>query len=130
MTSSARGLFEIDKLTVMTMITLKIMVDEGLLEKIYVDVLMRGRMAEEVANRGEELAKWLNETAWARLKAVEEDLMTVDPLYENMTEKVTADADDWEEWYNNPDAETAPMPGDYKAMDPIQKIVLLRVPPF
>ena len=121
------GLFEKDKLTVMTLITLRIMVDEGLLDKVYVDVLVRGRMADEVSNRGEDLAKWLNETAWARLKGVEEDLAGVDSIFENMSEKVTADADDWEEWYNTPDPEQRDMPGDYKGLNEIQKILLLRV---
>jgi dynein heavy chain len=121
------GLFEKDKLTVMTMLTLKIMVDDGILDKVYVDVLMRGRLADEVANRGEDLAKWLNEVAWARLKGVEEDLMAVDSVFENMSEKVTADAEEWEEWYNQPNPESKDMPGDYKALNEIQKILLLRV---
>ena len=90
------------------------------------EVLMRGRLAEEVSNRGEELAKWLNETAWARLKAVEEDLSAVDTVFENMSEKITADADDWEDGIvlliENKD-----MPNDYKALTGIPKILLLRV---
>ena len=65
------GLFEIDKMTVMSLVTLKIMVDEGELDRVYMDVIMRGRVADEVANRGEELSKWLTETAFARLKVCE-----------------------------------------------------------
>lgn len=52
------GLFEKDKLTIVTLITLSIMMDEGQLEKEIVDVLVRGRVAEEVAPRGQELSVW------------------------------------------------------------------------
>jgi len=121
------GLFEKDKLTVLTLMTMRIMVDEGLLDKKYVDVIMRGRMAEEVANRGEDLSKWLTESAWARLKAIEEDLASMDPLFENLSEKVTADADEWEEWYNDPNPEIRPMPGDARALTDVPRLLLMRV---
>ncbi len=121
------GLFDVDKLTVMALICLRILVDEGLLERIYVDVIMRGRAAEEVANRGEDLAKWLSEPAWARLKAVEEDLAAVNQTFENLSEKVTADADEWEEWYNDPHPENKPMPGDFRQLEDLPRLLLLRV---
>jgi dynein heavy chain len=82
------GLFERDKLTVATLVTLRIMVDEGILPKIYMDVILRGRMAEECAPRGQELSKWLTENAWIKLKAIEEDLVTFDNAFENMSEKI------------------------------------------
>ena len=47
------GLFEKDKLTVVTLVTLNIMCDEGLLQREYVDIITRGRVAEEVAPRGQ-----------------------------------------------------------------------------
>jgi hypothetical protein len=75
---------------------------------------MRGRLADDVAPRGEDLTKWLSEAAWARLKAIEEDLGATDSVFENLTEKVAADADDWEEWYNLPNPENAAMPGDFR----------------
>jgi len=121
------GLFETDKLTVASLVTFKIMVDEGQLNKQYFDVLMRTRSAEEVAPRGEELSKWLTETAWARLKAIEEDLAPSDPRYENLTEKIATDAEDWEEWYNQANPESELMPGDFKELDDVSRILLMRV---
>jgi hypothetical protein len=53
------GLFEKDKLTVVTLVTLNIMCDEGLLQREYVDIITRGRVAEEVAPRGQELSVWV-----------------------------------------------------------------------
>ena len=46
------GLFEKDKLTVVTLVTLRIMIDEGLLNKVHLDCIMRGRAADEVTERG------------------------------------------------------------------------------
>eukprot|EP00595_Chromulina_sp_UTEXLB2642_P001983 CAMPEP_0196768278 /NCGR_PEP_ID=MMETSP1095-20130614/42547_1 /TAXON_ID=96789 ORGANISM="Chromulina nebulosa, Strain UTEXLB2642" /NCGR_SAMPLE_ID=MMETSP1095 /ASSEMBLY_ACC=CAM_ASM_000446 /LENGTH=829 /DNA_ID=CAMNT_0042137617 /DNA_START=2113 /DNA_END=4603 /DNA_ORIENTATION=- len=108
------GLFENHKLIVATMIALRIQVDEGYLDQVYVQALLRGRYADEVAPRGEELSKWLSESAWARIKAVEEDLSLLDSRFENFTERMASDAEDWEEWYNTRNPENEPMPGDLK----------------
>jgi len=121
------GLFETDKLTVMTMMTLKIMVDEGLLIREYVDVITRGRIAEEVAPRGLELSAWLTEVAWARLKAIEEDLGPVNSVFADLTERTAADAEDWEEWYNRSDPEMFPMPGDCAKLEDVPRLIVMRV---
>jgi dynein heavy chain len=121
------GLFERDKLTVVTLMTLKIMIDEGFLKQIYLDAIMRGRIAEEVAPLGEDLAKWLSESSWSRLKAIEEDLASQDPAFENLTEKVAADTDDWEEWYNHSNPETKAMPGDFQHLTDLPRLLLMRV---
>eukprot|EP00981_Chlorochromonas_danica_P012313 scaffold4815_cov184-Ochromonas_danica.AAC.1 len=121
------GLFERDKLTVLTMMTMQIMVDEGLLEREFLQVLMRGRIADEVAPRGQELAAWLTESAWARLKAIEEDLGPQHSQFADLTERVAADAEDWEEWYNRPDAENHPMPTDCAYLEDVPRLILLRV---
>jgi dynein heavy chain len=121
------GLFERDKLTVATLVCLRVMVDEGLLSKVYVDVMTRARLADEAGNMGHDLTRWLSESSWARLKAMEEDLGTVDPRFEGIAEKVALDADDFEEWYNKPDPENAKLPGDYEQMDDFPRLLLLRV---
>ena len=122
-----QGLFEKDKLTVATLFTWRIMVDEGMLSKGYVDTLVRGRQSEEVSNRGQDLSRWLTEVAWARLKAVEEDLASTNPLFENLSEKIAADCDEWEEWYDKPESEMFPMPNDFKTLDEFSKLLLLRI---
>lgn len=121
------GLFEKDKLTVVSLMTFSIMVDEGLLSKEGVSVITRGRVAEEVAPRGQELSNWLTETAWGRLKGIEEDLGPNFQPFADLTERVAADAEEWEDWYNRSDAEQFPMPGDYAHLDELQRLILLRV---
>eukprot|EP01038_Epipyxis_sp_PR26KG_P005447 gene5447-7540_t len=121
------GLFEKDKLTVSTMITLSILVDEGNLKSEYVDVISRGRIAEDVAPRGQELSKWLSETAWARLKAIEEDLGPNDSQFMDLTERVANDAEEWEDWYNKTDPENFPMPGDAANLSDMSRLIVMRV---
>jgi dynein heavy chain, axonemal len=106
---------------------MRIMIDEGLLDKAYLDVMMRARSAEDVPPRGSDLSRWLSEVSWSRLKALEEDLGPLDAVFNDITQKITQDADDWEEWYNHSDPEVKPMPGDYKDISPIARLVLLRV---
>jgi dynein heavy chain len=121
------GLFENDKLTVMTLMTLKIMVDEGQLAREYVDVISRGRIAEEVAPRGVELSAWLSESAWARLKAIEEDLGPTNPVFAELTERIATDAEDWEDWYNRSNPEAHPMPGEYAHLEDVPRLIVMRV---
>lgn len=68
------GLFEADKLTIASLITFRILHEEGVLNQLYLDVLFKGRVAEETPNRGEELSKWMSSVMWGRLKALEEDI--------------------------------------------------------
>lgn len=122
------GLFERDKLTVATLITLRVKVENGSLDKVYVDAITRGRIAEEVPSMSADVSKWLSEASWARAKALGEDLGSSDPLFEGILEKIAGDAEDWEEWYNNSDPETRPMPGDFKELGrDIKRLLILRV---
>lgn len=121
------GLFEKDKLIVVTLITLRILVDDGLLNKAYVDVILRGRSVEDAAPRGADLGKWLSEPAWLRLKAIEEDLAVINNKFENLTEKIAADSDEWEEWYNTANPEVIAMPGDFRDLAEVPRLLLMRV---
>jgi dynein heavy chain len=103
------------------------MVDEGQLEKEYVDIISRGRVAEEVAPRGQELSVWLSEMAWSKLKAIEEDLGPINQLFSNLTEAVAADAEEWEDWYNKSDPENYPMPGEFSNLPEMPRLMLMRV---
>jgi dynein heavy chain len=61
------------------------------------------------------------------LKAIEEDLGPQHSQFADLTERVAADAEDWEEWYNRPDAEQHPMPTDCAYLDDVPRLILLRV---
>ena len=121
------SLFDKDKLTVATMFTFKSMVEEGELEQLYVDVITRGREAEDVPSPGDEVYKWCSEAAWARVKAIEEDLERSETIYEGITEKIATDVELWEEWYNSPNPEMLDLPNEFRVLAPVPKLMLLRV---
>eukprot|EP01033_Poteriospumella_lacustris_P003465 gene3469-2562_t len=121
------GLFEKDKLTVSTLVTFATMVDEGQLNREFVAVFSRGRSADEVAPRGPELSSWLSEIAWSRLKGLEEDLGNNYPIFHDLTERLAADAEDWEEWFNRVDPEEHDFPGDFMLLRGMERLLLLRI---
>ena len=74
-----------------------------------------------------ELSVWLSEIAWAKLKALEEDMGPIHPLFSDLTERVTADAEEWEDWYNKSDPENYPMPGEYNSLAEMPRLMLMRI---
>jgi dynein heavy chain len=70
----------------------------------------------------------LSETSWARLKAIEEDLgQAPNSPFAELTERVAADAEEWEDWYNKSDPEVFPMPGECGTLTDIPRLILMRV---
>lgn len=122
------GLFERDKLTVASLITMRILMEDGTLDRQFFDVICRCRPAEDVPAMSEELSKWMSEGTWARLKALEEELGQVDSIFSEILEKIQVDGEEWEDWYNHSDPENHPMPGDFRELEnDIRRLLLLRV---
>ena len=69
-----RGLFEKDKLTVATMLTFQIQQAEGAVNKKLVDAMVANAGAAEPVPMTEEIAAFLPENLWNKLKGLEEAL--------------------------------------------------------
>ena len=65
-----RGVFEMDKLTVATLLTLRIAVNDGQLTQEEVDYLVEGKLSADPGNMGP-LFEWLPSAIWPRIKALE-----------------------------------------------------------
>mmetsp|Transcript_13327 Transcript_13327/g.19913 ORF Transcript_13327/g.19913 Transcript_13327/m.19913 type:complete len:1361 (+) Transcript_13327:1-4083(+) len=116
-----RGLFEKDKLTVGTMLTLSIAVSEGILSADEVQYLYLGKVAPDPGNMGP-LHEWMPEAIWPKVKALE-GLKRFVGLGDNMH----SDSDDWQAWFDGATPETARLPGDYqKLCTPFDRLILLR----
>jgi dynein heavy chain len=116
-----RGLFEVDKLTVATLLTLKIGVNDGLLNPEEIEYLTLGKQASDPGNMGP-LHEWLPETLWPKLKALE-GLKRFSGLGDNMQ----SDTDEWAAWFENEKSEEAKLPGDYqKQLSTFDRLILLR----
>ncbi|KAJ8613144.1 hypothetical protein CTAYLR_004792 [Chrysophaeum taylorii] len=116
-----RGLFEKDKLTVATMVTLSIAVSTEALSFDDVQYLYLGKVVPDPGNMGP-LHEWMPEAIWPRVKALE-GLKRFQGLGDNMH----SDSDEWQAWFDNPIPETAKLPGDYqKQCTPFDRLILLR----
>jgi len=116
-----RGLFEMDKLTVATLLTIRIAVNDEKLTQEEVDYLVMGKMSPDPGNMGP-LHEWMSETIWPRVKALE-GLKRFQGLGDNMQ----SDSDDWMKFFDSEMPEDSKLPGDYqKSLGPFDRLILLR----
>jgi dynein heavy chain len=116
-----RGLFEVDKLTVATLVTLRILVNDEKLTEEEVEYLVSGKISADPGNMGP-LHEWLQETSWPKVKALE-GLKKFSGLGDNMQ----SDSDDWLKWFDAERPEVTKIPGEYqKSLSPFERLILLR----
>jgi len=116
-----RGLFEIDKLTVATLVTLKILVNDGKMDPDEVNYLVMGKTSVDPGNMGP-LHEWMPESIWPKIKALESM-----PRFKGLGDNMQSDSEDWCAWFDIEKAETAKFPGDYEqVLTPFDKLILLR----
>ena len=118
-----RGLFEVDKLTVATLLTLKILVNEGKLESTEVDFLINGCNSASVdpGNMGP-LQEWMPESIWRKVKALE-----VMPRFKGIGDSMQSNSDDWGSYFDIEKVEDTEIPGEFKAkLNALDKLMLLR----
>ncbi|CAM9463616.1 unnamed protein product [Sphacelaria rigidula] len=117
-----RGLFERDKLTVATMLTLKILVNDGLLAQEEVDYLVMSKISIDPGNMGP-LGEWLPEAIWPKLKSLERV-----KRFHNIGDAMQSDSDDWQQaWFDDEKADQAKLPGDFeKTLSAFDRLILLR----
>ena len=116
-----RGLFEVDKLTVATLMTLKILVNDKKMASEDADMLVTGKVSSDPGNMGP-LHEWMPEAIWPKVKALE-NMAAFKGLGDNMQ----SDSDDWNVFFDDEKAENAKLPGDYeKGLSAFERLVLLR----
>jgi dynein heavy chain len=116
-----RGLFESDKLTVLTSLGLKILVNDMKLDPHEAQYLLQSKTVADPGNMGP-LKEWLPESLWPKIKALE----GLD-CFAGLGDGMQSDSDDWSAWINAEDAENAKLPGSYeKDLTTFQKLILLR----
>lgn len=115
-----RGLFERDKLTVSTQLTLKILNTTGRLETEDMNFLVDGGISLDAGNMGP-LHDWLPENLWPKVKFLEGL-----KIFNGLGDIMQSDSDDWQEWFDNEHAENAKIPGDLVDISPFHQLILLR----
>ena len=116
-----RGLFETDKLTVATLLTFKVLVNEGKMDPNEIDYLVQSKVSSDPGNMGP-LQEWLPDNIWPKIKALESL-----PRFKGIGDNMQSDSDDWNAWFDIEKAEEAKFPGEYeKNLTAFDKLILLR----
>mmetsp|Transcript_7029 Transcript_7029/g.18100 ORF Transcript_7029/g.18100 Transcript_7029/m.18100 type:complete len:3653 (+) Transcript_7029:117-11075(+) len=116
-----RGLFEKDKLTVATLVTTRILVDNDLLPAEDVSYLFLGKVHPDPGNMGP-LHEWMPEALWPKVKALEGLKQ-----FNGLGDAMHSDSDDWLAWFDGATPEVAKFPGDWqKNLSPFDRLILLR----
>lgn len=115
-----RGLFERNKLTVATMLCLKILLKDGLLNDSEVEYFFISKAHPDAGNAGS-ASEWLPAAIWSKLKALESA-----KAFQGLGDAIQNDPDEWRKWFATEDAERQKIPGDFIKLTPFQRLILLR----
>ena len=115
-----RGLLEKDKLTVATMLALKIALDENRVSKKKLDYLIESPLDVE-AVRPEIIEEYMTEVQWRRAVILD----TLGKPLSTFTENLQDDADQWKKWIEHSNPEDAVIPG-MKNISQFDRLMVLR----
>merc|ERR1719399_2754459 len=118
------GTFEVHKLLFAFSMTMMIMEGEGELIAKEFDFFLKGNPSlDKIA-----VAKpfdWLSDTGWKDMQM----LITIDPVFRNLTRDLTGNEQVWREWYDLEAPEAANLPmnyGENEGVDPFKQLLILR----
>ena len=116
-----RGVFESDKLTVGTLLTIRIAVNDGKLTQEEIDYLVDGKLSTDPGNMGP-LFEWMPPSIWPRIKALESL-----KRFSGLGDAMQSESDDWQKFFDSEQPEVAKLPGDYqKTLSHFDRLIVLR----
>jgi len=124
-----RGLLDADKLTVASMLTLRILVRSGKVTAQEVSMLIRAPLDPHAPPMPESVKSWLTEQQWAQLKGLEHLPIFKSPsggpgaLTNNMEQDILG----WKRWLGEERAESVDLPRSVRTLQQFHRIFLLRV---
>jgi len=120
-----RGLLDCDKLTVTSMMTLKILERAGKIDKDELLVLIRAPPDPNPPPMPENARSYLTEVQWAQLKSLES--ITAFKSSGQLTQNIEQDALGWKRWFAEERAETADLPRSARDISAFHRLFLLRI---
>eukprot|EP00891_Asterochloris_glomerata_P001316 jgi/Astpho2/1316/Aster-06188 len=114
-----RGLFDRDKLIVLTLLTFQIMLKEQQISAEEYDALCKGMRVTTPPPITDDLSRWMNETQWAALQP-----LTQLPAFATLPKDIEKNSDEWERWCNNEASEKAPMPGEWSKISDFRQLLI------
>jgi len=116
-----RGMFERHKLTITTMLVLRVGANDGWLDGEKVSYLVESKMNLSPGDMGE-LSLWMTPAIYMKIKALEGL-----EIFKGLTDAMKEEAEEWQHWFLNGKAEDVKMPsGMDKALDDFSKLTFIR----
>jgi len=120
-----RGLLDADKLTVASMMVLKILLRSGKIMKDEMDILIRAPPDPNPPPMPESTKSYLTEVQWAQLKSLEP--IPVFKASGQLTQNVEQDTLGWKRWFSEEKAEIADLPRAARDLSVFHRLFLLRI---
>jgi len=123
-----RGLYEKDKLTYVLLLTLKVLVTQGLLKQSDITLFLRGGAALDIA-QVRRRPQWVSNDAWLNVVELSQSCK----FFQNLATDITANEGMWRRWYDDNEPEAMAIP-DYENkitelsadIGPFYKLLLVR----
>mmetsp|Transcript_65335 Transcript_65335/g.188178 ORF Transcript_65335/g.188178 Transcript_65335/m.188178 type:complete len:973 (+) Transcript_65335:71-2989(+) len=120
-----RGLLDVDKLTVCSMMNFKILVRAGQITAEERTALINAPPDPNPGSMPENTKSWLSELQWAQMKSLEG--LEVFKKGGKLTEALEQDSLGWKRWYTEEKAEIADLPRSVRDLGPFHRLFLLRI---
>jgi len=121
-----RGLLDCDKLTVATMLAMRIGVLTKQSTREEVDILIRAPPDPNAKPIPESARSWLTDGIWGQLQMLE-SLPVFKSVNGALTQNMEQDSLGWRRWYGEARAESADLPRSFRDISPFYRLLLLRV---
>jgi dynein heavy chain len=121
-----RGLLDADKLTVASMLVLRILVRSGAVTPHELTILIRAPPDPSTPPMPENARSWLTELQWSQLKSLEQ-ISTFKSATSCLTLNMEQDSLGWKRWFGEEKAEIADLPRSCRDLQAFHRLFLLRV---
>ncbi|KIY98975.1 dynein heavy chain, partial [Monoraphidium neglectum] len=118
-----RGLFDRDKLIVLTLLTFNIGLRNGTIDAAEYEALCKGARSTSPPPITDELSRWMTEGQWAAVDALATSGV---PGFASLTKDLEKASEEWSAWCLSEAPERALMPGDWGRVGEFRKLLLLR----
>lgn len=116
-----RGLFDRDKLIVLTLLTFTILLRSQAIDSTEYEALCKGMRTPNPPAISDDLSRWLAESQWASL-----DVLTTLPSYTTLAKDMEKNSEDWCTWCRNEASERTQMPGEWSKLSEFKQLLIIR----
>ncbi|MEW5298846.1 MAG: hypothetical protein WDW36_001923 [Sanguina aurantia] len=116
-----RGLFDRDKLIVLTLLTFTILLRSQAIDGSEYEAMCKGMRNPSPPPITDDLSRWMAESQWSAL-----DMLTTLPSYTHLAKDMEKNSEEWNNWCLNEASERATLPGEWGKMSEFRQLLIVR----